>query len=108
MKTTCDSRSPHAVGEQLDEAGLEMPALDERELGPPCERLLELVAVALDRERRVVRSQHDADDPLGSSGERRFGGVGDARRPVLHARVDAKPELVFEGSAGLFGDRVER
>ena len=87
VKTTCASRAAHAVGEQLDEARLVVPALDERELGAARERLLELVAVALDRERRVVRREHEPDDALGAAGERRLRGVGDARRPVLHPRV---------------------
>ena len=52
----------HPVGEQLDEAGLVVPAVDEAKLGAAVERRFELVAVALDRERRVVRREHEADD----------------------------------------------
>ena len=52
----------HAVGEQVDEAGVVAPALDEGELGAPAERVLELPAVAADRERRVVRREHEPDD----------------------------------------------
>src|SRR5438270_7592086 len=44
-----------AVGEQLDEAGLVVPALDEAQLRPARERPLELIAVTRDRESGVVR-----------------------------------------------------
>ena len=55
-------RAADLVGEQLDEAGLVVPAVDEAQLGAVVERLLELVAIALDRERGVVRREHEADD----------------------------------------------
>ena len=97
-----------AVGEQLDEAGLEVPAVDEVEFRPGGERLLELVAIALDRQRGVVRREHQPDDPLGTVCHRCIGGVGDARRPVLHPGEHRKLELALERCTGLLGDRVQR
>ena len=108
VKTTCASVPRIFVGEQLDEAGLVVPAVDEAQLGASVERALELLAIALDRERRVVRREHEADDRLGACGERRFRGVGDARRPVLHAGEDGQLELALERGARLLGDRVQR
>ena len=58
------------VGEQLDEAGLVVPAVDEAQLGAAGERTLELLAVARDRQRRVVRREHEPDDLLRSRGDR--------------------------------------
>ena len=98
----------HAVGEQLDEAGLVVPALDEAQLAAAGERALELLAVARDRERGVVRREHEPDDLLGPRGDSRLGSVRDPRRPVLHPREDRHPELGLEGGARLLGDRVER
>ena len=43
--------------------------------------------------------------PVASAG---LGCVGDARRPVLHAREDRQPELALERGARLLGDRVQR
>ena len=97
-----------AVGEQLDEAGLVVPALDEAELRAAGERTLELLPVARDRERGVVRREHEPDDLLGSGRDRRIGRVRDARRPVLHPGEDRQPELGLERRARLLGDRVER
>ena len=98
----------NAVGEQLDEAGLVVPALDEAELRAAGERALELLAVARDRQRRVVRREHEADDLLGSRGDRRLGRVRDPRRPVLHPGEDRQAQLGLERRARLLGDRVER
>ena len=97
-----------AIGKQLDEAGLVVPALDEAELPVTCERALELLAVARDRERGVVRGEHDTDDLLGSRGNRRLGCIRDVRRPVLHPGEDRHAEIGFEPRACLLGDRVER
>ncbi len=97
-----------AVCEQLDETRLLVPALDEAQLPATAERPLELLAIAGDRERGVVRSEHEPDDLLGSGLESRICGVRDSRRPVLHSGEDRKPELVLEGGARLLGDRVER
>ena len=108
VKTTCASVPRILSGEQLDEAGLVVPAVDEAQIGAVAERLLELVAIALDRERGVVRCEHEADDRLRARRERRLGGVGDARRPVLHAGEHGQPELRFERSARPLGDRVQR
>ena len=54
----------------------------------PRERLLELRAVAGDRQARVVRREHEPDDDVGAGRERGLGRLGDARRPVLHAGED--------------------
>ena len=42
VNTTCARRAAHPVSEQLDEARLVVPALDERELCTAGDRLLEL------------------------------------------------------------------
>ena len=55
-----------------------------------------------------MRRQHEADDDVGARRERRLRGVGDARRPVLHAGEDRQAELVLERGARLLGDRVQR
>ena len=63
-------RAAHPVGEELDEAGFVVPALDEAELGASGERALELLAVARDRERGVVRRENEPDNLLRSRGDR--------------------------------------
>ena len=50
------------VGEERDEARVVVPALDERARRPPPERPLELLAVARDRQRRVVRGEYEPHD----------------------------------------------
>ena len=60
----------HLVREDIDEGGLVVPALDEAELDAACERLFELIAVALDREGGVVRREDEPDDAAGSAGKR--------------------------------------
>ena len=100
--------SAHALREQVDEAGLVVPALDEVELRAPGERALELLAVAGDRECRVVRREHEADYLLRSFGNRPIGRIRDPGRPVLHPRKDREPELGLERRARLLGDGVER
>ena len=77
--------------------GIVVPALDEEQLGAAAERPLELVAVAGDRERRVVRREHEADDRVGPGSDRRVRGLGDVRRPVLHAGEDREPEPFLRG-----------
>ncbi len=62
MKTTCAAVPRTRSGEQVDEAGLVVPALDEGELGAAGEGLLELLAVAGDRETRVVGREHEPGD----------------------------------------------
>ena len=61
----------HAVREQLDEAGLVVPALDEAQLGAAGERLLDLVAVARDRERASsaarARARRSSSAPAASA-----------------------------------------
>jgi hypothetical protein len=93
-------RSAHLVCEDVQERVVVVPAVDETELGTTVERRLELLAVPLDREGRIVRRKHESDDAvrLGGAGC----GLGDVRRPVLH------PELAFERGAGRLGDLVER
>ena len=94
--------------EELDEPFVVVPALDEDELGAPGEHLLELRAVAGDREPRVVRREDQPDDSAGACGQGLLGSVGDPRRPVFHPGEDGEPKLLLEGRASLFGDRVER
>ena len=97
-----------AAGEQVDEAGLFVPALDEPQLGAAGDRTLELVAVALDRHDGVVRREHEPDEHVGAARERRLGRLDDPRRPVLHARQDGDAELDLERRARGLGDRVQR
>ena len=97
-----------AVGEQLDEARLVVPALDEAQLRAAGQRAFELLAVTRDRERRVVRSEDEADDLAGAGGQRGLCRVRDPRLPVLHPGEDRQLELVLERRARLFRDRVER
>ena len=87
-----------------------MPALDEDELDAARERIFELLSVAGDREARIVRREHEADDGSRAGRESALCGVGDAGRPVLHAGEDGdllRCELTRERSASGFGDRVE-
>ena len=74
--------------EELDEAGVGAPALDEAQLGAAGERVDELRAVLLDRQRRVVRREHEADDRVGAARQRLLDGLRDPRRPVAHAGED--------------------
>ena len=108
VKTTCVLRAAHLRREQLDEAGLVVPALDEVQLGAVSERGVELRAVPGDRHRGVVRREDKTDDLVRASGERGVDRVRDPRRPVLHPRADGHPELALERGARLLGDRVER
>ena len=98
----------NTLGEQVDEAGLLVPALDEAQLCASGERMLELFAVARDRKRGVVRRQHEPDDLLCAGSKRCVGGVGNSRRPVLHPGEHRHLELVLERGSRLLGDRVER
>ena len=101
-------RAADTRGEQLDEPGLVVPAVDETKLRATRERPLELVAIALDRERRIVRCEDDPGDLVRTGGERRLGGFGDAWRPVLHPREHRQAELGLERGPRLLGDRVQR
>ena len=65
--------------EQGDEAGLVAPALDEAKLRAAAEGVLELRPVLLDREARVVRREHEADDRVGAARERLLDRLGDPR-----------------------------
>ena len=80
-----------ALGEELDEAGLVVPALDEVELRAAGERRLELRPVARDRHRRVVRREDEPDDLVGASGERRVDRVGD--RAASSASSRSRPAV---------------
>ena len=64
VKTTCASVPRTRDGEELDEPARGVPALDEAQLGAAGERALELLAVAGDREARVVRRENEADDDV--------------------------------------------
>ena len=101
-------RAPDPVGEEGDEAGVVVPALDELEPRTAGEAPLELVAVAGDRELRVVRREHQADDRVGAACDRPVGRLLDVRRPVLHAGEDREPEPLGQAGARLLGDRVQR
>src|SRR5436189_4504848 len=99
--------SANLGGEELDEAGLVVPGVDEAKLGAPRERGLELVAVALDRERGVVRRENQADDEVGTPGDGRVGRVGDTGRPVLHPGQHRESELARERGPRALRDRVQ-
>ena len=88
----------HAVGQELDVRLVVVPALHEGELGAAVERILEPVAVAADRDARVVRGEHEPDEPLGAVRERPLDRLRDPGLPVLHAHVDGRP--VASSSAG--------
>jgi hypothetical protein len=84
-----------------------VPALDEDELGAPGERLVELLAVAPDREPRVVRGEDEPDDALRACRDRGGRGVGDPRRPVLHPGEHRQAELDLERRPRPLGDLVQ-
>jgi len=96
------------VGEDVDEGPVVVPALDHDELGPVADGLGDAVAVAADRDARVVRCEDEPDDPLCPFAERLVGGLCDARRPVLHADVDGRAQFVLERGALALGDLVQR
>ncbi len=98
----------HAVGEHGEVRLVHVPALDEAQPGAPVERVLEPLAVAVDGQRRVVRREHEADDRVGAALDRAVDGLGDPRRPVLHARVDREAELALQPCARPLGHVVER
>src|SRR5436190_23133143 len=98
-------RPTNAVGQQLDEAWLVVPAVDEDELGTTRDRGFELLAVAADREARPVGREDEPDDRLRALLDRRVRSLDDPRVPVLHAGEDGEAELPLEGGPGLLGDR---
>ena len=55
-----------------------------------------------------MRREDDPGDHVSAFGERSLGGVGDARRPVLHPREDRQGELGLERCSCLLGDCVQR
>ena len=101
-------RSADPVGEHVQVRLVVVPALDEPELGAACEALLEPLAVAVDRERRVVRREDEADDRVRAARERLLGRLRDSRAPVLHADVDGQTKLPLERRAGRLRHVVER
>ena len=102
------SRAAEAVRQSSTSAGSSCQLSTKSELRAVGERLLQLRAVAADRQPRVVRREHEPDDRLGPAGERGLGRVRDARRPVLHPGEHGQPELVLERSPRLLGDLVQR
>src|SRR5204863_736575 len=84
-----------------------MPALDEAQISAARERTLELLPVARNRERRVVRRENEPDDFLGARGKCRLRRIRDPRGPMLHPGEDRQAELGLERRARLLGDRVE-
>ncbi len=102
------SRSAHPLREQLHEAGIVVPALHEDELGAPVERFLEPAPVVADREARVVRGEHEADQSRRTLGECLLDSIGDPRLPVLHPGVDGELERLLERRACLLRDRIQR
>ncbi len=98
----------HTRCEEVDERLAGVPALDEAQLGTAGERGLELLAVAGDRQARVVRREDEADDDVRAGCRRCVGRVRDARSPVLHSGEHRQAELALERRARLLGDRVQR
>ena len=87
---------------------MHVPALDEAQPGASVERVLEPLAVAVDRELRVVRREDEPDDRVGAARDGQVDCLGDPRRPVLHAGVDREAELPLEPRARPLGHVVER
>ena len=100
--------SAHAVRNEVDERRKVVPALDEAKLRAIAERLLELRAIAGDRELGVVRREHEPDDEVGAARDGTIGRVRDARSPVLHPGEHRQPELAFQSGTRLLGQRVQR
>src|SRR5436190_21432483 len=92
----------------VEERPVVVPALDEDEPGPPLEGVFQPLAVAGDRQPRVVRREHQADEGVGSAGERRLDRLRDPGEPVLHADEDRQPKLALEPRTLCLGDLVER
>ncbi len=84
------------------------PALDEAQLGPARERRLQTLPVPVDRQLRVVRGEHEADDRLRATGQRFFDRVRDSRLPVLHPHEHGHAELGCQSRPLALGDLVER
>ena len=72
-----------APRENLDERLVVVPALDEDELCAVLQRVLEPLPIAGDRQPRVVRGEDEANDPLGSAGQRRLDRLGDPGLPPM-------------------------
>ena len=64
--------------------------------------------VPLDRQRRVVRREHEPDDRPGARRERALRRLGDPRRPVRMPGEDRQAELRLERRPRPLGDLVER
>src|SRR5918995_1683947 len=98
----------HPVGQHVEERLVVVPALDEDELGAPVEPRLEPLAIAGDREPRVVRREHQAEHSRCAPFDGAIGGFPDPWPPVLHAEVDGNPELQLERGPLPLGYFVER
>ncbi len=98
----------HPLGEHVEVRLVRSPALDEAQLGPARERRLQALPVAVDRQLRVVRRQHEADDRLRAAGQRLLDRVRDPRLPVLHPHEHGHAELGFQRRPLALGDLVER
>ena len=85
-----------------------MPALDEVDLRAPLCRGVEPLPVLADRQARVVRRQHETDDPRRAARQSGLDGVGDPRPPMLHAHEHGHTELPLERHPLSLGHVVER
>ena len=108
VKTTCASVPPHALGQERDVRLVVVPALDEDQLGSAVEPLLEPVAVPADRDTRVVRRQHEPDEPVGTVSERALDGLRDPRVPMLHAHVNGQAGRLLQAGPLRLRDPVQR
>ena len=86
-------------------AAVDVPTIH---FGTGTTHLLELRAVAGDREPRVVRREDEADDDVRAGRQGRPDSVCNAGRPVLHAREHRHGELTLERGARVLRDRVQR
>jgi hypothetical protein len=93
--------------DQVEERRMVVPAFDHHGLRALAHRLDQAVAIAADRDARIVRGEDEAHDPLRAGLDGVVGRLGDARRPVLHADVDRGVELVLERGALALGDLVQ-
>ena len=55
-----------------------------------------------------MRREHKPDDRVGTPAQRPFGGLRDARRPVLHTGEDRQSERALERGPRLLRDCVQR
>ena len=98
----------HAVGENVQEPGMVVPALDERDFRAAGDGSVEALSVLADREPRVMRREHQSDDPRRSTRQRRLDCLGDPRLPVLHPDEDRNAELPLQSRPLSLGEIVQR